>query len=114
MKVPPLHAFLTISVLIFVLVLVIIVVKSSYDSGGPAVGGQSPIDMGSFIIYGSNGCGWCQKQKNYMDKKGISFTFVDCQSETCPDFVKSFPTIMQNGNVMQPTGYSEFAGPLSI
>jgi hypothetical protein len=112
MKIHPVHAFLGISVIIGFLCLVILVVQSSYDAGGAAAGGQSPTDIGSIIVYGSNGCGWCQKQKTYLDKKGISFEFVDCQSEGCPTFVSSYPTIMKGGTVMQPPGYNEFAGPL--
>jgi hypothetical protein len=113
MKIHPVHAFSMGSVIIVVLCFVILVMKSNYDAGGAAVGGQSPTDIGSIIVYGSNGCGWCTKQKTYLDQKGISFEFVDCPSQGCPDFVGSYPTITKNGTVMQPPGYNEFAGPLT-
>jgi hypothetical protein len=112
MKIPPIHAAAVISILLVVLLIVVFVIKSKYDAGGAAAGGQSPTDMGSIIIYGSNGCGWCKKQKDYMDKKGMPYTFIDCPTETCPGFVKSYPTIMVNGTVLPP-GYNELGGPLT-
>lgn len=67
--------------------------------------GLSPVDKGNVIVYGSKTCPWCVKQEDYLNYKGIPYTFMDCTKETCPDFVGGFPTLMVD-NVMK-TGYSE-------
>jgi hypothetical protein len=40
------------------------------------------------IIYGSDTCRYTILQK----KKYPDFEYVDCTKDTCPDFVKAFPT----------------------
>jgi glutaredoxin len=113
MKLNPIHTFGGLVALIVVLCVIILVIKSksTYDAGGPAAGGQSATDMGSIIVYGSKTCPWCVKQESYLTAKGISYTFVDCKTETCPDFVQGYPTIMTNNQIT--SGYSEMAGPLT-
>ena len=48
-------------------------------------------------LYGSHSCPWCIKQEEHFKKKNLSYRFVDCKSEGCPDFVTSYPTIVVNG-----------------
>jgi len=40
-----------------------------------------------------------------LKNKGIPYRFVDCVSETCPEFVDGFPTLIINGQVK--SGYTE-------
>lgn len=61
--------------------------------------------IGVVKFYGSDGCGWCKKQKEYFDSKGITYHYVNCQTSECPDFVKSFPTLVVDGKVTE--GYQE-------
>lgn len=75
------------------------------DIGGSGGTGLSVVDKGNVIVYGSKTCPWCVKQEDYMNSKGIPFTFVNCPTETCPDYVKSFPTILINNEVK--VGYTE-------
>lgn len=65
----------------------------------------TPVDKGNVIVYGSKTCSWCIKQEKYLNSKGIPYIFTDCANETCPDFVKGFPTLSIN-NVIT-SGYSE-------
>ena len=85
-----------IAFIIIILLLVIILMKmlSSGSSGY------------SWTIYGSDGCGWCKKQKEYMNKKGIKYSFINCSSGSC-DGITSFPTLknMETGEVK--IGYNE-------
>lgn len=55
-------------------------------------------------VYGSMGCPWTVKQIDYLKKKNISHTFVDCNGE-CPDFVQGFPTTKYGDEVL--VGYTE-------
>ena len=48
----------------------------------------------NWTIYGSKDCPWCVKQVDYFEKLGKPYTFVDCESGKCPDFVEGFPTLM--------------------
>ena len=66
---------------------------------------QTPIDKGDITVYGSKTCPWCIKQESYLKDKGINYTFVDCNSSKCPDFVEGFPTLVVNGQVK--SGYTE-------
>ncbi|MBF0119260.1 MAG: glutaredoxin family protein [Desulfobacterales bacterium] len=66
---------------------------------------KTSLKAGKITIYGSSSCGWCQKQKNYLNSKGIAYTFIDCSTNSCPDFVKAFPTIDNNGIISE--GYQE-------
>jgi len=56
-------------------------------------------------LYGSHSCPWCTKQEEHFKKKNLSYRFVDCGSEGCPDFVTSYPTIVINGETH--VGYTE-------
>jgi glutaredoxin len=67
--------------------------------------GRSAVDKGNVIVYGSKSCGWTVRQEEYLKKWGIPYTFVDCNKESCPDFVNGFPTLMVNNQVK--VGYTE-------
>ena len=59
-----------------------------------------------YIVYGSMQCGYTVKQLEYLEKKGISFTFMDCAKGQCPASVKAFPTILKpDGTTVR--GYTE-------
>ena len=47
-------------------------------------------------IYGRDTCPWTIKQKEYFDKKGTSYDYVDCEvnPDGCPKEIKSYPTTM--------------------
>jgi len=49
------------------------------------------------IVYGTPSCGWTMKQREYLDKNRVPYTFVDCTHEQCPDFVKGYPTLVLSG-----------------
>lgn len=57
------------------------------------------------IMYGTNGCPWCVKQKEYFAEKNIEYTFKDCDKGECPNFVSGYPTIVKDGKAMP--GYQE-------
>lgn len=61
---------------------------------------------GPLTIYGSMGCGWTKKQLDYCDSKNIPYKFVDCDSETCPNYVNGYPTMDKDGQIIE--GYKEF------
>lgn len=75
----------------------------SYES--PPVA-SDPIPQGpGIIMYGTEGCPWCVKQKEYFKEKGIDYTFTDCDKGGCPNFVSGYPTIVKDGKAMP--GYQE-------
>jgi len=79
--------------------------KSNYDTGGSGADGRSVTDKGNLIVYGSKTCPWCQKQEKYLMTTGIPYTFVDCNTEACPEFVSGYPTLLLNNQVLN--GYTE-------
>jgi glutaredoxin len=78
--------------------------KSGFERDGRdgTMGGG---DKGNIIVYGSKTCPWCVKQEKYFKDKGIDYTFVNCPTDTCPEFVSGFPTLMVNGQIKN--GYTE-------
>ena len=66
---------------------------------------QQVSDKGDIIVYGSKTCPWCVKQEAYLTEKGIPYTFVDCKTGQCPEFVQGFPTLSVNGQIK--SGYTE-------
>lgn len=56
-------------------------------------------------VYGSMGCPWTVKQVDYLKQKNIGYTFVDCTSGECPDFVQGFPTTKVDDDIK--VGYTE-------
>lgn len=75
----------------------------SYESP-PAPTDDIPQGPG-IIMYGTDGCPWCVKQKEYFKEKGIEYTFKDCDKGGCPNFVSGYPTIVKDGKAMP--GYQE-------
>lgn len=54
-----------------------------------------------WTVYGTNGCGWTRKQLAHLDKKGISYNYVECDKENCSD-ISAFPTMKHsNGEVVE-------------
>lgn len=90
---------LALAVLILVAIGLMIFKGKSYFSG------QQPADKGEIIVYGSKTCPWCVKQEAYLTEKGIPYTFVDCKTGQCPEFVQGFPTLSVNGQIK--SGYTE-------
>ena len=68
-------------------------IEGSSDGGGG--GGGS-----SWKLYGSDKCGWTTKQKKEMDSKNVSYTFVDCDKESC-DGITSFPTLKNSDGTVK-------------
>jgi hypothetical protein len=75
----------------------------SYESP-PAPTDAVPQGPG-IIMYGTEGCPWCVKQKEYFAEKEIEYTFKDCDKGGCPNFVSGYPTIVKDGKAMP--GYQE-------
>ena len=93
-----------VTILVLVVLALILYKGTSFaDVSGPE--GRSVVDKGNIIIYGSHSCPWCNKQEQYMKNKGIPYTFTDCNVEPCPGFVNGYPTILQNGEILN--GYTE-------
>jgi hypothetical protein len=88
-----------IILIILVITVIALVTRRSYYAT------QSTADKGEITVYGSKTCPWCVKQEKYLKDKGIPYTFVNCPTETCPDFVSGFPTLSVNGEIKQ--GYTE-------
>jgi glutaredoxin len=96
---------------LLVVILVVLLMKNgSFFSSGPD--SSTVIDKGSLIVYGSKTCPWCVKQEDWLTKSGIDYTFVDCTKSQCPDFVKGFPTLLLDNEVMN--GYTELGPQLSF
>lgn len=75
------------------------------DSPGMRV--RTGLSAGEVLtVYGSQDCSWTRKQIDYLKQKGLPYTFVDCDNQACPDFVKAFPTITKGGQVY--VGYTQF------
>lgn len=85
---------------LIVIVLILLSKTTSYAST------LSVSDKGDIVVYGSKTCPWCVKQEAYLKDHGIPYNFVDCKTGGCPDFVKSFPTIVINGGDPK-VGYTE-------
>ncbi len=69
------------------------------------VGRALPKDGKKWTVYGTMGCGWTRKQLEYMNKKNIPHTFIDCDKESCAG-MDAFPTLVDPSG-KQLVGYSE-------
>lgn len=98
---------LALAVLILVAIALIVFRGKSYFTNkmGKSDYTQQPADKGDIIVYGSKTCPWCVKQEAYLTEKGIPYTFVDCKTGQCPEFVQGFPTLSVNGQIK--SGYTE-------
>lgn len=66
---------------------------------------RSQLKAGALTVYGTDWCGWTKKQRSYLGEKNIPYTYVNCESESCPSFVSGFPTLDNNGTIS--SGYKE-------
>jgi hypothetical protein len=66
----------------------------------PVLHVRTGLAAGALTVYGSDGCSWTRKQLAYLDDKHIAYRYVNCTSEQCPDFVKAFPTLDQDGKIL--------------
>ena len=66
---------------------------------------HTDLRAGNLTVYGSDGCSWTKKQLAYLDKKGMPYTYVNCESGQCPKFVDGFPTLDIDGKIK--VGYTE-------
>lgn len=64
---------------------------------------RTALRAGTITLYGADGCGWTQKQRAYLDGKGLAYTYVNCEQQTCPSFVTAYPTLEVDGKIT--TGY---------
>lgn len=71
----------------------------------PGMALRSGLRAGELTVYGSPGCTWTRKQRQYLDQKKLSYSFVDCETQACPDFVQAYPTILKGKRVY--TGFTE-------
>tara|TARA_B100000427_G_scaffold165902_1_gene137805 strand:+ start:5125 stop:5406 length:282 start_codon:yes stop_codon:yes gene_type:complete len=60
-----------------------------------------------WTVYGTNWCGWTKKQLAYLEKKGISHKYVDCEKNKglCKN-ISGFP-VMKNSKGEEIVGYKE-------
>lgn len=86
--------FLVLAV-IAIIILLLILMRSRKTSSG-----------GGYTVYGTMGCGWTRKQLDYFKDAGMSFTFVDCDSEDCPE-MDAFPTTV-DASGEETVGFKEF------
>ena len=61
---------------------------------------RSDIRAGALTVYGSPDCAWSRTQVGYLDEQGIAYTYVDCTSQECPDFVQVLPTLDNDGEIL--------------
>lgn len=66
---------------------------------------RTGVRAGKLTVYGTEWCSWTKKERDYLTKKGIPFTFVDCDKGGCPKSVTAFPTLDQDGTLS--VGYEE-------
>ena len=96
-----------IILLVLLAVVVILMFRKAMDTytRGPGDDSTAVASKGNIIVYGSKTCPWCVKQEEYLTTRGIPYTFVNCPTENCPDFVSGFPTLMVNNQVK--VGFTE-------
>jgi|TARA_B100001094_G_scaffold209521_1_gene203413 hypothetical protein len=51
---------------------------------------KPPVTENGWTVYGTMACSWTKKQLDYLNKKGIGYTFVDCDKEACKG-IEGFP-----------------------
>ena len=62
-------------------------------------------ESGKWIVYGTTWCGWTKKQLAYLDKKGVSYDFIDCEKGDC-NGIDAFP-VLESPQGERFTGYKE-------
>lgn len=83
----------------FVILLIVVIMILMRTERAP------PKDGKKWTVYGTMGCGWTRKQLEYMNKKNIPHTFIDCDKESCAG-MDAFPTLV-DPNGKQLVGYNE-------
>ena len=83
----------------FVILLIVVIMILMRTERAP------PKDGNKWTVYGTMGCGWTRKQLEYMNKKNIPHTFIDCDKESCAG-MDAFPTLV-DPNGKQLVGYNE-------
>ena len=83
----------------FVILLIVVIMILMRTERAP------PKDGKKWTVYGTMGCGWTRKQLEYMNKKNIPHTFIDCDEESCAG-MDAFPTLV-DPNGKQFVGYNE-------
>ena len=91
-------AYIVLALIILYLANSLLVKKSPGGAAAPAA------SAGTWTVYGTNGCGWTRKQLEVMDSKGVSYKFINCDSENC-DGVSAFPTLV-DPNGKKTVGFS--------
>lgn len=54
---------------------------------------RTQVRAGKPTIYGTDWCGFTQKQKDAFDAKGIQYNYVNCDGGKCPKDVTAFPHV---------------------
>jgi hypothetical protein len=66
---------------------------------------RSDLRLGAITVYGSPVCSWTRKQIASLENKGMAYSFVNCDTMRCPDFVEAYPTMDKNGSIQ--VGFTE-------
>ncbi|MFM8322701.1 MAG: NrdH-redoxin [Chloroflexota bacterium] len=61
---------------------------------------RTGLKAGKLTVYGTESCPWTVKQIEYLKQKGKPYTFVNCETGQCPDFVQGFPTMDLDGKII--------------
>ena len=88
-------------VILFVAIAIVIVILSSMQRSSRKQSGD--VD---YIVYGADWCGYTVKQLKYLDKKGISHKYVNCEKEQCSG-IKAFPQMTRTSDGETIRGYNE-------
>lgn len=96
------NKMMIVGIVVAILVVILLMRRSGKSPKAVVKAGTG----GALTIYGSMGCGWTKKQLEHCDKKSIPYKFVDCDSDSCPEFVKGYPTMDKAGEIIE--GYREF------
>ena len=56
----------------------------------PGMPVHSAVSAGGVTIYGTDWCGFTQKQKDAFDARQIPYAYVNCDQTTCPSNVTAF------------------------
>jgi hypothetical protein len=54
---------------------------------------RSGVRSGGVTIFGADWSAPTQRQKAAFDAMGVPYDYVNCDRETCPTIVRSFPTV---------------------
>ena len=88
-------------VILLAAIAIVIVILSSMQRSSRKQSGD--VD---YIVYGTDWCGYTVKQLKYLDKKGISHKYVNCEKEQCSG-IKAFPQMTRTSDGETIRGYNE-------